>query len=161
MDLIKTFTDWRDARAAYNHSFALVRAFYGADPLSNERRNILQELIAAEKSRPDTAKKIDLRLVPERTTRITSEFKKSTGGAGCLHGIDGRDAERRHMINVLIVCKDVKGAARAVVEDRIETTGLAEMASMSFIPRSWGGRRSRRADRTERLLHEALTCAVR
>lgn len=154
MDLIKTFTDWRDARAAYDHSFALVRAFYGADPLSNERRNILQELIAAEKSRPDNAKKIDLRLVPERTARIMAEFKKSTG-------IDDREAERRHMMNVLMVCKDINGAARAVVQDRFDTTGLVELATTSFIPRSWAGAKSRRVDRTERLMHQALSCSVR
>lgn len=161
MNLMKAFNDWHAERTAFNNTRSLVSAFYAADPLSNERRNILHDLIAAENARHQTSKQIDLRAIPERTARITAEFVKPSRPSGFISGVDDRDDERREMMQVLMVRRDLKGAARAVVQDRIDTIQLQEMAITSFIPRSWGGAAKRREDRTMRLMQEALTVPAR
>jgi hypothetical protein len=138
-----------------------VRAFYAAEPLSNERTNILQSLIAVENARPEFAKQIDLRAIPERTARITAEFKKHTRPGYIVSAMHDRDAERRQMMDILLVRKDVRGAARAVVQDRFDTIGLQELAVVSYIPRNWGGAKQRRAERSNRLMLEALAFNAR
>lgn len=161
MNLVTAFNNWRAEYTAHKNTRALVSAFYAADPVSNERRIILQDLIAAENARADHAKQIDLRSIPERTARITAEFQKPADVSTALSSMHDRDQERRQMMDVFVIRKDIKGAARAVVQDRIETIQLQEMARTGFIPRSWSGGEKRREARTARLMQEALTVPAR
>lgn len=157
MNLLKVITDWRNPDKARAESLSLVRSFYAADPMSSERREILHHLIDVEHGRPASSAPIDLNKIPERKARIMQSFAQSALGHPdrVNHGHD-LDVECREMIGLITVRRDLKGAARDVVLDRIDCTNLESVGHKSFIPRGWSRGPSRHEDRMDRLMNEAL-----